>query len=258
VIAFYLPGQIPVYVYSVFLALGACVGLAWIAGRSSQKLALRQVEAGMWVLLGGLIGSRLAYVAASWLYYQDHILESPQFYRGGLSWPGALAGGLLALVTFAAFNHISLAGLADDLLPLLVALSVGAWLGCWVAGCTYGIASDAWWSIPSPDEWGVVANRWPIQIWGALLTVGLFALLERLAGATRLKQGYRALLGLLGLSLILLGTSLLRADPAITWNGLRLEAWAALAFILLAFIGLVGYSYSQAQAKIKLIEEHPV
>jgi len=66
------------------------------------------------------------------------------------------------------------------------------------------------------------------------------------------------LLGLLGLSLILLGTSLLRADPAITWNGLRLEAWAALAFILLAFIGLVGYSYSQAQAKIKLIEEHPV
>ena len=205
----------------------------------------------MWVLLGGLIGSRLVYVAASWLYYQDHVLESLQFYRGGLSWPGALAGGLLALVVFAALNHVPLAGLADDLLPLLAALSVAAWLGCWVAGCAYGIASDAWWSIPSPDEWGVVANRWPIQIWGGLLTVGLFALLERLAGAAWLKRGYRALLSLLGLSLILLATAILRADPELTWNGLRLEAWAALTYSLLAVIGLVGYSLYQVQAKLK-------
>lgn len=212
----------------------------------------------MWVLLGGLIGSRLVYVAVSWLYYQDHILESLQFYRGGLSWPGALAGGLVALAVFAALNHIPLAGLADDMIPLLAALSVGGWLGCLVAGCAYGVASDVWWSLPSPDEWGVVANRWPIQIWGALLTVGLLALLEGLAGAVKLKPGYRALLSLLGLSLILLAASILRADPALSWNGLRLEAWAALGYGLLAVIGLVGYPYYQSRAKFEKLEEHPV
>ena len=90
-------GDIPVYSFSIFIALGACLGLVWIARQSSPKLALRRVEAGMWVLVGGLIGGRLLYVAVSWLYYRDHLLESLQFYRGGLSWPGALAGGLLAL-----------------------------------------------------------------------------------------------------------------------------------------------------------------
>lgn len=257
-VAFYLPGGIPVYTFSVFLAFGVFLGLAWIILRSGQKQALHRVEAGMWVLLAGLIGGRLVHVAVSWLYYQDHFLESLQFYRGGLSWPGALAGGLLGLAAFAAFNRIPLAGLADDLLPLLAALSVSAWLGCWLTGCAYGVASEAWWSLPSPDEWGVVANRWPIQIWAALLTVGLFALIEWWAGAARFEPGYRTLLGLLGLSLILLATAVLRTDPALTWNGLRLEAWAALGFCLLAFIGLVSYSRYQAQAKTKLVKENPV
>lgn len=257
-VAFYLPGSTPVNVYSVFLALGACLGLAWVAWRAGPKAAMRQVEAGMWVLLGTLVGSRALYVAVSWLYYKDHLLESLQFFRGGLGWPGALAGGLLALAGFAALNHISLAELADSLVPLLAALSVSAWLGCWAAGCAYGIASNDWWSLPAPDEWGVITNRWPVQILGALLTVGWFALVESLAGPARLKPGYRALLSLLGLSLILLAAAWLRADPGFSWNGMRLEAWAALAYSLLALAGLVGLYLRQARAKQEKLEDIPV
>ncbi len=257
-VAFYLPGAIPVYAYSVILALGACLGLAWIAMRSSQKLALRQVEAGMWALLGGLIGSRAGFVAASWPYFQDHILESLQFYRGGLGWPGALAGGLLALAAYGALNRIPLAGLADDMLPLLAAISVSAWLGCWASGCAYGMNSNAWWSLPSPDEWGVIANRWPVQALGALLTVALFALLELLAAEAEFKPGYRAILSVLGLSLILLATAFLRGDPARLWNGLRLEAWAALAYSLLMLVSLAVYHFRQARLKSQKLEDQPV
>lgn len=257
-VAFYLPGSTPVYVYSVFLALSACLGLAWVAWRVGPKKALPRVEAGMWALLGALIGSRALYVAVSWLYYRDHLLESLQFFRGGLGWPGAMAGGLLALAGYAALTRTSLAELADDLLPLLLALSAGAWLGCWAAGCAYGMLSNDWWSLPAPDEWGVVANRWPVQIVGALLTVGWFALVERLAGAARLEPGYRALLSLLGLSLILLAVAWLRADPGFGWNGMRLEAWAALAYSLLALAGLVGLYFRQARAKQEKLEDIPV
>ena len=212
----------------------------------------------MWVLLGGLIGSRVGYVAASWLYFQDHLLESLQFYRGGLAWPWALTGGLLALAAFAAFNHVPLAELADAMLPLLATLSVSAWLGCWMAGCAYGITSEAWWSLPSPDEWGVVANRWPVQILAAILTVGLFALVEHLAGAAELKPGYRAILSVLGLSLILLATAWLRVDPALSWNGMRLEAWAALAYSLLALVSLAAFHYHQTRVHQTKLENYPV
>jgi phosphatidylglycerol:prolipoprotein diacylglycerol transferase len=257
-IAFYLPGRIPIYAYSIFIALGAGLGLAWITWRSSQKLASRQLEAGMWALVGGLMGSRAGFVAASWPYFQDHVLESFQFYRGGLGWPGALAGGLLALAVYAAFNRIPLAGLADDMLPLLATTAIGAWLGCWVAGCAYGIASDAWWSLPSLDEWGVVAYRWPVQILGALLTVGLFALVERLLGRADHKPGYRAILSVLGLSFVLLATALLRGDPAILWNGARLEVWAALVYILLALLSLAIYHAYQARLSRQKLKELPV
>jgi phosphatidylglycerol---prolipoprotein diacylglyceryl transferase len=257
-VAFYLPGDIPVYSFSIFIALGACLGLFWIARQSGPKLALPRVEAGMWILLGGLIGGRTLYVVVSWLYYRDHLLEGLQFYRGGLSWPGALAGGLIALVVFAVLNRLSPALLAENLLPLLTTVSIGAWLGCWLAGCAYGVTSDAWWSLPSPDEWGVIANRWPVQIWGALLIVGFLAVLDLLVAPARLKPGYRALLGLLGLSLIQLGMTFLRADPGLTWYGLRLEAWGALAFCLLAVFGLLGYSYYLALEKFNKLEDNPV
>jgi prolipoprotein diacylglyceryltransferase len=257
-VAFYLPGRIPVYAFALFLALGACLGLAWIARRSSQKLALQRVEAGMWVLLGGLIGSRVSFVAASWPYFQDHLLQSLQFYLGGLGWPGALAGGLAALAAYAALNRIPLADLADDLLPLAAAVGVSAWLGCWVSGCAYGIASDAWWSLPSSDEWGVIAKRWPVQILGALLTVALFALVEIWAAEVELKPGHRALISGLGLSLILLATSWLRVDPAILWQGMRLEFWAALAFSILALAGLAVYPLRRYRLKRQKPEGHPV
>jgi phosphatidylglycerol:prolipoprotein diacylglycerol transferase len=257
-IVFYLPGNIPIYSFSILIALGACLGLAWIAIQLKPKQALPLVEAGMWVLVGGLIGGRLLYVAVSWLYFRDHLLEGLQFYRGGLAWPGALAGGLLALAIFATLNRLSLATLADDLLPLLATLSIGAWLGCWLSGSAYGVASNAWWSLPTPDEWGVIANRWPIQIWGAVLIVGLFALLDRLSESARLKPGYRALLGLLGLSLIQLGLTFLRADPGLIWYGLRLEAWGALIFCLLSIIGLLSYTYYLARDKSNQLEDNPI
>lgn len=257
-VAFYLPGGQPVQIYSLFLALGACLGLAWAAWRAGPKKAMRLVEAGMWALLGALIGGRALYVAVSWLYYKDHLLESLQFFRGGLGWPGALAGGLLALAGYAALTRTSLAELADDLAPLLATLSVGAWLGCWAAGCAYGRLSNDWWSLPTPDEWGVVASRWPVQIVGALLTVGWFALVERLAGAAKLQPGYRALLSLLGLSLILLAAAWLRADPGFSWNGMRLEAWAALAYSLLALAGLAALHFRRARAGQNKLEDIPV
>ena len=214
-VVFYLPGNLPVYAFSIFIALGACLGLLWIARQSKPKLAIARVEAGMWVLVGALVGGRILYVAVSWLYYRDHLLEGMQFYRGGLSWPGALAGGLFALLVYATLNRLPVAPLADDLLPLLAAISISAWLGCWLTGFAYGPTSDAWWSLPSMDEWGVIANRWPVQIWGALLLVGFFALLDRLSGMARLKPGYRSVLGLLGLSLIQLGLTFLRSDPGL-------------------------------------------
>jgi phosphatidylglycerol:prolipoprotein diacylglycerol transferase len=238
VAAFYLPGGIPVYGFSVLLGLGIGIGLAWVVWVSPKRQSRNHLSAALWVLLGGLLGGRAVYTALNWPYFQNHLGETALVFLGGLAWPGVLAGGLLALVIYSWASHLPLGRLADAMLPLVTALAVSAWLGCWLDGCAYGPATTAWWGLPGRDEWGTMAQRMPTQLLGALLTLLVIGLLDW--NKKRLHHaGQMAALALLGLSLVVFGLSFLRADPALQWNGLRPDAWAALAFTALAGMAFV-------------------
>ncbi len=254
-VAFYLPGGVPIYALSLLLGLGISLGLAWVAwsANASGRDALRPVNAGLWMLLGALVGGRAGFVAANWSYFQAQPAESLLVSLGGLSWPGALAGALAALGLYAGITAQSLGVLADDLLPLVATLTVSAWLGCWLDGCAYGPPANVWWGLPARDEWGRLALRWPTQLLGALLALGWFWLLEvrmvyarssRTDSSSPLpsrttKAGYMAIWGLLGFSIQMVVLSFLRADPALYWQSLRLDTWAALAFSGLAGLALI-------------------
>ena len=247
-IAFYLPGQIPVYSYSLLLSLGLVLGAAWSmrqGPRLSKALTpLDLLDASLWTAAGGLLGGRLLYVLADWPYFRLHPRQSYQIFLGGLSWPGALAGGLLALTGFALLTRRPLGELAGRLLPLGACLAIAAWLACWVDGCAYGPAANGLWGLPARDAWGTISLRWPLQFLGALTTLGGFWILDRRVLPAR--PGRAALLGLLGLALELLALALLRLDPAPAWHSLPLDAWAALGFIALAAAGFLA---SLLQAK---------
>lgn len=243
-IAFYLPGGVPVYTFSLLLGLGATIGLVWVAWRSPAKQVHRNINAGLWALLGGLLGGRAAFAAIHWDYFQHHPMETLEFFKGGISWPGALAGSFLALTLVSTFTHSSGGTLAEAMLPLLATLTVTGWLGCWLNGCAYGPITDAWWGLPSRDEWGLLNSRYPTQLLGALLALFFFWVLDKgrgwlVAKGRTPRPGLIASLGVLGLSLEMWALSYLRADPARSWNGLRLEAWAALGFALLAILAIL-------------------
>jgi phosphatidylglycerol:prolipoprotein diacylglycerol transferase len=246
-VVFYLPGNLPVYAFPMILAVGGTLGLAWVASQAPFSEARWRVDAGLWAMFGGLLGARAAFVSVSWAYFQDHPWESLEIYRGGLSWPGALLGGVLTVALAAKFLRIPLGKLADAMLPLLASLTVSVWLGCWLDGCAYGPPADTTWGIPSIDEWGVLASRWPTQLVGALLALSLFWFLDRARTWSLTPQwvkrpGNPAGFGILGLSLEMLGLSFWRADPAPGWNHMRLDAWAALAIILLTAASLaIGF-----------------
>ncbi len=220
----------------MLLSLGAVLGLIWIVLDSPKDEQIISLNTGIWALFGALIGGRIAYVAVQWEYFQEHIIEIPQVWLGGFAWPGALAGGILAIIILAWLYDIPVGKLADRMLPLLASLSVAVWLGCWLIGCAFGLEVD--WGLPAKDEWGIWKNRLPLQLIGAIMTVALFWGVDRLRQREGgLISGLAASLGLGGLSLILLGASLLRVDPYLLYNGIRLETWAALLFLGIAVIG---------------------
>ncbi len=187
--------------FSILLALGTLAGLSWVALQPPHPAAMQHVTAGAWALLGGLAGGRLTYVAVNWAYFQDQRASAAQFWLGGMSGPGALAGGLAALAMYAlllgprqALGRF--ARQADALLPLLAGLSAAAWLGCWQEGVAYGAAYSPslvpagarydptlhpWYALHSPDEWGRSLPRLPLQPAAALLSITAAWLAESLA-----------------------------------------------------------------------------
>jgi phosphatidylglycerol:prolipoprotein diacylglycerol transferase len=206
-----------------------------VAMRAPKQKVASQLDASLWLLLGSLIGARSGFVAANWGYFQAHWLEIPQVWLGGLSWPGAVVGGLLSLAGLALARRDGLGSLADEMFPFALLLTLAAWLAAWESGVAYGppAAPNVWWAAPTLDEWGAWALRWPLQPMGALAALVIFWLVDRLR--PRLHQaGEAASLALMGIALSLFGLSFSRADPGQTWRGWRLDSWAALVFVGLA------------------------
>ncbi len=241
------------------IGLGAALGLAWAALKSPEARALRNFDAGLWALSGGLLGGRLAHTAAAWPYYGNHLLEIPQVWLGGLSGPGAAAGFVFALGFYAALSGLSLGSLADALLPLALAVVISAWLACWLDGSAYGAPAASFGGFPARDEWGQWRLRWPVQLLGAMLTMLIFWLLDRdtlaaLSGrrsqralsrlAARLQNAAPGTLSRLAFFLLcveFLLLSFLRADPVPLFRGLRLDTWAYAALTGLSAIPLLFF-----------------
>jgi len=238
-VAFYLPGGVPIYTFSLLAAIGSILGLFWISQRSLENTIPQSFQAGFWALVGAAIGGRAAYVAIHWAYFQDHALEISQIWLGGISGSSALAGGLLTVLVIATITPINYWKLSDELTPLLTTVTVSTWLGCWANGCMYGPEVQAWWGIPTRDEWGEIAMRWPLQITGALLTLLLAWGLDLARGRGRLPfPGLAATLEVGGIALTLLWAANFRVDPVPQWRNIGLDAWAASGLIVISAISI--------------------
>jgi len=188
------------------------------------------------MILVSVLGSRLSFVLLNFAYYQDHPLEIPQFWLGGMYWPGALLGAVLAIFLVRWIWKESLGELVDCYLPLLGMVAVGVWLAEWGTGIGYGPQIGAWFGIPVKDIFGTIEKRWPLPILGALLSTVWTAGVILFPLKRQRPEGTRGLLGAAGLMAVTVGISFLRVDPAPVLLGFRLDSWLSLLF-LAAFCG---------------------
>jgi prolipoprotein diacylglyceryltransferase len=230
---------------SLLLALGVVLGLGWCAYHAPARDSLRLTDQGLVALAGALAGGRLGYIAMNWEYFQTRPAETWQVWLGGLSGFGAAYGFVIAIFLIALASGEHPGALADHLLPLGLLLGASAWLAAWWAGDAYGaqignLPVAAWLVLPARDESGAWALRWPTQLAGAVLTLALWAVLERLdrrfPALRRYFPGSLAALGLLGVGAIFFALAYTRVDPTRFWRGLRLDAWAGLGLIALGLL----------------------
>lgn len=224
--------------YAIILSACAALGitLSWLlAGKDRDHV----VDGGIILSVLILIGSRLAFVIRNFSYFQEHAWEIPQFWLGGLSWPGGVVGVVVGIIAVHLVWKEPLGELIDNYLAYYGLLAMGIWLSGWGSQSGYGPTTESWFGIPVKDYFGLVKLRWPLPILGAVLsalwTAGvIFYPLKR-----KLKPGFRGALGMAGLILINGVGSFFRVDPAPTLWGLRYESWLAILFL----IALLAYLY---------------
>lgn len=218
--------------FGLFVWLGAFAGLLW-TWRESERLGLdrkRVTDEALFTLLGALVGGRATYVAFNWGDYAADFRRISTFWGGGLSFPGAFVGGLLALVLLRCQRAFPLWVLADLMTQGLALGQVFGWTGALLHGSQYGQPVDSPLSPKLPDIYGIIEPRLPVQIAGALCALLLFILLR----AT--KRRYPVPGVTTGLYATLYGGALfclgfLRGDEANLIGPLRTDQWGYLVMI---------------------------
>jgi phosphatidylglycerol:prolipoprotein diacylglycerol transferase len=151
-------GSFPVNTYGVLLALAFMAAL-FVASRLGGRDGLpreRVFDLGLWMLLGGLVGSKLLLMVAEPEYGQDwHNLLSIDFLRSGGVWYGGFLGGLLTGVLLIRRYRLSFWKVTDAFAPgVALGQAIGR-EGCFAAGCCWGRPTDVPWGV----EFGELAHR---------------------------------------------------------------------------------------------------
>lgn len=182
-------GHFELHWYSLAVVV-AILAAVLISARAIKKkgIPLEEFHAGiLWVILGGIIGARIFHVIDHWGHYMSNPALIPGF--SGLSIYGALAGGAVATIIYTRIRRISLARVADALVPgLLVGQMIGR-LGCIINGDAYGGITGLPWAfiythpnamIPS-DLYGLPTHPYPVYeiLWNGMALLFIWQLGRR-------------------------------------------------------------------------------
>ena len=131
-----------------FLAAGA---LIWKRFKETDHPPDWAYEMGFAALLGGVVGSRLYYIAQNYSDVSDDLLGN-LFSGGGLVWYGGAIGGAIAVLLWAWWRGFLGLALLDVAAPALaIGYAIGR-CGCQLSGDgDYGKAWDGPWAMAYPD-----------------------------------------------------------------------------------------------------------
>ena len=178
--------------YSLMIMLGVVVG-TWVATRLAQRRGISaddMYSAAMWIVLGGIVGARLAHVMDRFDFYRANPAKILAIYEGGLAiWGGLIAGGLAGWAFTRRYN-IPFWPFADSAAHgAILGQAIGR-IGCIVNGDVAGRPTNGDWGfvytnpnalLPKPEYFNVPTHPYPLyeMVWDLALFGLLFVVARR-------------------------------------------------------------------------------
>ncbi len=172
---FFKIGNVEFFSYGLMVGIGFLAGV-WLASKRAFHKGL-DPDSLFWLfillLAGGVAGGRLFHIVMNTGYYRDwrSVLDTR---NGGFSIHGVLVGGAVSLAAYARSKDVRFLDLADLLAPS-VALGQGfGRIGCFLAGCCYGVETSGTWGFCTRFAPGL---RHPYQLYESAFDFALVAVL---------------------------------------------------------------------------------
>lgn len=215
-------GTFPVTTYGIFLAVGMLVAL-FVTSRLAARDGLpreRIYDLGLWVLVGGLIGSKLLMI----LTEPDVQIFTLDFLRSGGVFYGGLIGGFLAVAILVPLYKLPFWKAADAFAPGVALGQAFGRQGCFSAGCCWGKQTDLPWGvhftplgnqytgvpIVGPDGGDLYLH--PTQLYESFIMLAVFGLLFYLHRHKRFDGQVMIAYGII-YSIVRFSIELIRDDP---------------------------------------------
>lgn len=187
----------PIHSYGVWLALALLASL-YVAGRLAKRDGLqtdRIYDLGLWILISGLIGSKLLLFIVDADYRSNPSrLFSFDFLRSGGVFYGGFLGGLAAAWFLIRFYKLDFWKVVDAFGPAIALGQALGRQGCFAAGCCWGTATNLPWGVhfseaghagtgvPIYNEMGHDLYLHPTQLYESFFMFAVFVFLYWLHG----------------------------------------------------------------------------
>ncbi|MFW6180099.1 MAG: prolipoprotein diacylglyceryl transferase [Spirochaetota bacterium] len=222
-------GPVEVRFYGLMYVIGIIVGIILVRREVDRKnLELTRDDVfsyAFWVVVGGILGGRLYYVAFMWRqFYASNPLEIFAIWHGGLAIHGGILGGALGAFLYARVKKVHYFDLLDMSAPALALAQAFGRFGNFMNGDAHGVPTDLPWGIVFPPE-SIAGSEFPGQ---PLHPVMLYELAGNLASFFILwklrrrdhKRGFILAMYLVNYGVVRFLVSFLRAD-SLMLDGLR-------------------------------------
>ncbi len=144
-VLFDLPGALDVRTYGFAIILGLLLAIPWLRKWAVEEKLDPEIayDLVLIALFGGVAGGRLEYVRANWHQYAHDLGQIFALRDGGLAVWGSILGAVAGGILYALIKRINPWTIFDMAAPVMAQGQVFGRLGCFAAGCCYGIPTDS-------------------------------------------------------------------------------------------------------------------
>lgn len=256
-------GPIPLRAYGILVATGMVVAVLLTKRRYEKRGGDPELvfDVALWAIPLGIIGARLYHVITSPHQYfgpNGQWLEIFRIWEGGIAIMGGVLGGTLGV--WIALHRVGqrLGPFADSVAPtLLIAQAIGRF-GNWFNQELFGKPTTLPWGLRIDDAHlpagyapGTLFH--PTFLYEALWNVTMAVIIIVLDRKHRFSGGQVMFLYIALYATGRFWIENLRIDPANVILGLRLNAWSAIALII---VGVVGFFLAGKHGASTRVEPH--